>query len=114
MNIQEMFNRAVIGLRSQGFERCRTPDEGGCAYSNSDGTKHCAWGWVDSTLGPEVESYIDNLAERRIGVAGDLNLRELDFARQLQQAHDDSKTPDSMQQSLRGVARIWSLQFPEE
>lgn len=114
MNIQEMFNKAVIGLRSQGFQRCSTYGGMGCAYSNEDGTQHCAWGWVDPSLGPEVESYIDGLAARHIGVASGLNRSELDFARKLQMAHDVGKTPDSMQQNLRNVALAWSLQFPEE
>ena len=49
---QEMFDRAVRGLASQGFQQAL--EGNACVYDMpmSDGPiRHCAWGWVDTELG---------------------------------------------------------------
>lgn len=127
---QEIFDRAYLGLASQGFQRCTVSAKGVelyCAYSSGDG-RHCAWGWVDTTLGPEVEGAVSNdipglaMMLRALG-RGDI----IRFGQELQNAHDrpagfdydalSGCRPMSVAEAVRGsleaVARNHGLTVPE-
>lgn len=113
MTRQEMFDKAVRGLRSQGFWRCVTP-EGGCAYTSDCGTKHCAFGWIDTSLTRQETRFVSGLIRDGVGVAGKLDAADYEFVGDLQQAHDDSFTPKTMQERLRRVAARYNLTYPED
>lgn len=105
---QEMFNRAYRGLASQGFERC-TSGEGkhGCLYVDDNG-RHCAWGWVDTSLTKEVSGYIGSIG----GIAATLGQKNKYFAARLQQAHDNAVTPEGVKNRLKQLAKEFDLKVP--
>lgn len=107
---QEMFNRAYIGLASQGFKQC-IDALGSCLYDDGLG-HHCAWGWVDTSLGPLQRGGVDGLCSARIGVAQSLRGSDIDFARELQHCHDCSRYPASMKSRLLVLANKWWLTVP--
>lgn len=108
---QEMFNRAVRGLASQGYQRCM--DDKGCVYTNAAG-QHCAWGWVDQDLPAGIFAAISGLRNDGIGVAASLNCGDLHFAEALQEAHDYSDEPDKMRRKLHQVGDKYGLTWPED
>lgn len=88
---QEMFNRAYLGLKSQGFQRAHSLADG-CLYLMDDG-KRCAWGWVDpegtvNQWGQPMVGSVTTLASRGCGIAAGLGLDDMEFAMDLQEAHD--------------------------
>ena len=111
--IQEMFDRAVIGLRSQGFERCADV-YGQCCYADGKG-RHCAWGWVDTELTSEIGG-IGTLSNAGTGLAKDLTHEEVAFVSKLQCAHDGSSPllrETGMEPRLRALADQYGLDYPE-
>lgn len=114
MTIQEMFDKAYIGLASQGFEKCKLEkikdNFSPCAYSDGKGN-HCAWGWIDLSLGPEAFGVI-NLWRHNIGVAGTLDQKQLGFAVDLQGAHDTAADSKDMKKLLNDVAKRYNLSIP--
>ncbi len=129
---QEMFDRAVRGLRSQGWERCITPEVrspaagpqapgGNCVYERrlDDGrVMHCAWGWVDpeGTADPRVKEdhNVKMLADDGIGLAAVLGEHDLWFAKQLQRCHDEPGGGEWMERRFRTLAEECNLTWPEE
>lgn len=126
MTNQEMFDKAVAGLASQGFKRCtrfnkedsltHTPSSwphvgNPCMYQQGD--RHCAWGWVDTSLTDEPGG-VRALHERGVGLAKELSMCQLNFASDLQNAHDSSveHTRLSMQENLRHLAENHGLTLP--
>lgn len=135
MNKQQAFDKAALGLKSQGFRRSRL-SEGGqwCAYNGLEG-RHRAFGWlivgvelpatmwpgereVDSNAAPahDLLTAVPAVRERfSIGVApGDFaDLNAVDhFVSQLQRCHDYARTaydkkdnPRDMLRRLREFAR---------
>lgn len=113
LTIQEMFDRAVIGLRSQGFERCADV-YGQCCYADGKG-RHCAWGWVDTELTNEIGG-IGTLSNFGKGLAKDLTHEEVAFVGALQCAHDGSSPllrETGMEPRLRALAEQYGLDYPE-
>jgi hypothetical protein len=110
---QEMFDRAVRGLRSQGFERCLSAD-GEPVYNDGCG-KRCAWGWVDDSIPPNKHNsfFVEGLAADQVGLACTLDIDQLAFARSLQWCHDDSSNPTTMQRRLRQLCYRERLTWPE-
>lgn len=111
---QEMFNLAVTGLRSQGFERCQV--NGDPVYGDAQG-RHCAWGWIDPKASekPEFSRYfINGLMADGVGLAASLDLTGMAFATQLQWCHDDSRTPTTMERRLRQLGVRENLEWPNE
>ena len=107
---QEMFDRAVRGLRSQGY---KASTKGGiCRYSNDDGCR-CAWGWVDPSLTSAQLGTIHTLRKDKIGVAADLDSEGAMFAYQLQGAHDLADGPLDMENRLRAFGEKYLLTWPE-
>ena len=105
---QEMFNRAFIGLASQGFTRCMSG--GDCVYLADDG-RRCAWGWVDASLGAGDNGDVGNLRDQGIGIAAKLDDDDLLFAMELQATHDES-TNTALQEDLRLFAARKHLTVP--
>lgn len=106
---QEMFNRAYIGLKSQGFKQC-VREDGECLYSNGSGM-HCAWGWInpDTTLeeGDGLADY-GNIDK----IYAELDASGKDFARALQNLHDTNNNPKVMERALYRFAGLYNLNIP--
>ena len=120
MTRQEMFDKAVRGLRSQGFERCVAADDNmpegvteRCVYADGNG-RHCAWGWIDTEIAPGMRGSIYGFQLDSIGVAAGLDADDLDWAERLQGVHDNAGSPTNMEQALREFAALWFLTFPED
>lgn len=109
MTLQEMFDKAYMGLYSQGFKKCNNSVH--CVYSDGKGN-HCAWGWVDPTLGADVTGRVYSLYQSGVGIAGTLNEGQLNFASDLQGAHDASCTPKHMKRLLNNLAQQYNLLVP--
>lgn len=108
MTNQEMFDKAVAGLASQGFAQCATGD-GTCVYDDGTG-RRCAWGWVDpATKGHD--GIVRDLHLKGIGIAASLSEEQLTFASDLQGAHDGIGTR-GMIRRLRNLAETYSLIIP--
>lgn len=117
---QEMFERAVRGLSSQGYRKCgmgvaemSCEDVPACAYSSLDGKTHCAWGWVDPTLTARQTGTVNTLRTYGVGVAAELTDEDLSFACDLQSCHDCSRDPASMRQALVEFGAKHGLAWPE-
>lgn len=112
-----MFNKAVEGLASQGWQKSV---EGGivslgatCVYNGPNGI-HCAWGWVDPNIPREYESAaVEELHDTGVGLAARLDDEGLDFAVKLQKCHDDSFSPSGMRTRLRDLADEYNLVIPD-
>lgn len=115
---QEMFDRAVRGLRSQGWRPARVPDTNLCLYKTEvDGVLcRCAWGWVDpeATANPNVEGTLWDLNTDGVGLAAELNIDDLEWARRLQQAHDASQNSSELQRSMHIFGTESHLTWPED
>lgn len=113
MNRQEVFDRAVSGLRSQGFEK--SMDEGTCSYRANDGKK-CAIGWLvdDANYDPTLEGRGANCDEV-IEMARIYDVKEGDtlFLAYLQQVHDYATNPKDMQKRLMKFAEEYGLDSKE-
>lgn len=126
MTRQEMFNRAVRGLASQGWRQSGYkvyPYDGArhrvtkCAYTANynDSICHCAWGWVDPDI-PFSHNYValGVLHCEGIGVAGSLSLEDLEWASRLQACHDSQVCPENMRASFQEFALQCGLTWPAD
>ncbi len=125
MTRQEMFDTAVRGLRSQGFERCArdVPTEMPdgtigmlpmCVYDDGAG-RHCAWGWIDSGILPgQSPSIWGRATVDQSGPAAQLSKSDINWAERLQAVHDNAGDPANMELALREFAATEHLVFPEE
>ena len=127
MTRQEMFDKAVIGLRSQGWERCSIFEGAAgverCVYQKrvGDSVQRCAWGWVDQSLTGLISGTVGNLRERGIGLAADLSYAEANWADNMQAAHDNFNYAGTvvffeappMEQRFREFAADNDLIWPE-
>lgn len=116
MTNQEIFDKSVAGLASQGFERAYT--EGvGCKYRDYDGRK-CAIGWLipDDKYNAGLEGCAASTGTPRAAElrasAGLVDVNP-DFIRALQRAHDEGRTPKIMREYLIEVARSFKLRLPD-
>jgi hypothetical protein len=114
---QELFDRVVAGLASQGFERSRSADDEACMYRGLHG-RRCAAGWAlpddlyDSRMeGASVDKSPHTRAEVFVGPADADALRNLLVA--LQFAHDRSVFPADMRAELRTTGYEHGLVIPE-
>ena len=128
LNRQAVFNKAYLGLKSQGW----LPAVGNstCTYLDPVTGRRCAWGWVD----PEgtVDMYgnsrgggVWSLWHGKCGIAARLGSRygldDLDFATELQGAHDRVGVHDwgkgdydvPLQASMRVFAEKYGLTLPD-
>jgi hypothetical protein len=114
---QEMFDRAVRGLRAQNWQRCVTIDESGtirCVYYDPETGFRCAWGHVDPEGTKWNRGNVFGLRQDGVGLAAQLDHDTLPFAEQLQEAHDfiDEELPP-MEQRFRLIAEQHGLTWPE-
>lgn len=107
---QEMFDRAVRGLRSQGFARCTLHNM--CSYDDGQG-HHCAWGWVDRGIPSGAAGSVMTLKKSNIGIAALLSDKDLDLAQALQNAHDLAEHPADLESRLRAFGEKYGLVWPE-
>lgn len=109
MTLQEMFDKAWNGLKSQSFERCYSVDKEACVYDDGKG-KHCAWGWVDE----ESWTYGQRgVVDINTTITTSLSFDKLRFAQNLQQAHDKGANPENVVLRLRELAADYGLTVPE-
>lgn len=108
MTKQEMFNKAYIGLASQGWKRCL--ERGSCSYGNDLGHR-CAWGWVDTTLSGDIMGPVRDLRDDGIGLAASLSDDQLEFAGDLQACHDEA-SDGTLKDAFRRFARRHRLAVP--
>lgn len=108
---QEMFDRAVSGLRAQEWRRAMSGSGIDCEYLAPNGDR-CAWGHVDHSSAGNYGD-VEDLNRDGIGLASELAQDELDFAMELQMAHDRGYEPCLMRQRLLDVALDHGLTVPE-
>jgi hypothetical protein len=112
---QEMFSRAYLGLKSQGFTQCARPNDAGlmqCVYEK-DG-KRCAWGWVDLSLTENDIGTVVGLRGNGRGLAAELSGDDAEFAMELQKVHDSfDRDGLPMALRLRDFATKYGLTVPE-
>lgn len=113
---QRAFNGVWRGLKYQGFQKCVEDDTCCTRPSNYNPKKPraCALGWLipDRFVEPgdSCTAVQHSPVAPVLGVEGYLT----DFARDLQEAHDDSESPADMQTRLRDVACDYGLTVPNE
>lgn len=112
MTKQEMFDKAVRGLASQGWKRCRNPIVDQCVYSNDQGM-HCAWGWVDESLKGELGGIME-LRNEEIGLASSMDDDLAYFAVSMQKGHDNGFRPYSMLLRFRSICDENHLIWPSD
>lgn len=107
---QEVFDRAYIGLASQGFERSY---EGvSCLYRGPHG-RRCAIGWniSDERYGTDLEGLCAD--DEPVLRAAGINRRSAGFAALLQASHDRADSPSHMRDLLEDVAERYHLTIPK-
>lgn len=111
---QEMFDKAWIGLKSQGFEQSLDEDGDTCVYRGEAGRK-CAIGWCIPDdkyhVGLEKQSPFNSGELRRAAGIADADAR---FASELQGVHDNSRSPAEMLLQIRAFAAEHNLTIPGE
>lgn len=112
MTRQEIFEKAVRGLASQGFEKC-IDASGACVYHDRRTGHHCAWGWVDPSLDEHVYGNIHSLRAHDRGLIMQVQLDDLPFVGDLQDAHDGAENPAVMRGRLENMAIRYALVWPE-
>lgn len=124
MTLQEMFNKAYLGLAGQKFERSANK-QGSCLYRSPDGKK-CAVGhlisdehYASHLESKSVFSWDVNQALTASGVdlidrgIADVTSEAEQVLNECQQCHDNSVSPEDMQQLLQKVAAAHNLTVPE-
>lgn len=104
--LQEIFDKSVEGLASQGFRQAMDGDS--CMYRSPDGLK-CAAGWLISD--DEYETVVEGLAANTVFALTDFS-RRATHVNDLQQCHDYGKSPELMRSLLRRFARNHRLKLP--
>lgn len=124
---QEVFDAAVKGLASQGFERSMSKHIDTltevCAYRGEGGLK-CSIGHLipDEAYDPSIEGFgISLLVEkssgqfsREVDYMFDFGEFDSHFLGRLQSAHDIGETPAKMVERLRMLAIDEGLMYPDE
>lgn len=123
MKMQDYFDKAYNGLKSQDFQRSYNEDRGSCVYYDEETKCRCAFGWVLS------DEDIDFIVEHDFNTQTDYsNLPEeikdkypiedcnniAWFFHQLQGAHDSAYSKLSMKRNLEQFAERFGLKYPEE
>jgi hypothetical protein len=115
MTKQEMFDKVVAGLASQGFARSLAMD-GTCAYRGEGGLR-CAAGWLlsDEDYTPDMEGSLVGDGVRFALFLGSGHGRpERNLLRALQAAHDqEAGSADELKAVLRDVGKRYRLALPE-
>lgn len=118
---QELFNKAYLGLKSQGFVKCEAleidehtgEEEPVCRYTLNG--NHCAIGWVCDGYQqlPEETAALASTCHTYLNIKISQS-REV-FIRKLQKLHDEdeSSTPEGMMKGLEEAAGLFNLTIPE-
>jgi len=125
---QEIFDKAVSGLASQGFVRSRqSTDEQiinpKCLYRGPNNTK-CAVGHLipDDVFKDQFNTYdVRSLPSDVLLAAGlaidnsdyGVEVPHIQFIASLQVQHDEAETPKAMKSNLRSFGIRYSLSIPE-
>lgn len=113
---QEVFNRSVAGLASQGFQKAADDRDWWCYYRPIGfPTRRCAAGWLipDAEYPGEHGGWF-SMVSRVWGTP-----HHVDLIRELQSAHDSAVAScfgtfaDSMKKNLREVASKYNLELPD-
>ena len=117
MNTQQVFDKIVKGLASQGWRK--SVDENmDCKY-RYEGLK-CAAGWLipDELYKPEIEGCrFSVLISQNALTAADLGItsqRDLGLICRCQEAHDFSRGGDDMVDRFQRIADTFKLKFSEQ
>lgn len=118
MTRQEMFDKSVAGLASQGFERSVSTDGEieACLYRS--GARRCAYGWIlpDNILDRlERDGNLSCAALTlfQLYVVGELpGYDDVEFIVDLQRAHDSATFHGHMKSNLRELAARYNLAVP--
>jgi len=114
MNKQQIFDKAYLGLKSQGFKQSRRRVSSQirtlCSYRGGEGRK-CAVGWLipDSIYKPSFELMSLSKLMRKLGVSDSLD----SFVYSLRLAHDQSHFPEDMSEELVAIAKKHNLKIPQ-
>ena len=121
MDKQEIFNKAYLGLKSQGF--AKSFDGKVCLYRDTEGRK-CAVGYLipDELYSVDMEGWVVSILVERfpeiakiLGVQdsdGPIPVSFLSFLDELQMCHDFGHTPEKMEKNLQDFAHDCSLTVP--
>ena len=114
MTKQEIFDKAVIGLHSQNWQRCIDPNIvsfTSCVYNGPNNT-HCAIGWVFA-----IDSFSEGSDAAALFIESCLppipNTNSVKFYLNLQACHDTALDESEMQLKLRNFARRYKLLLPQ-
>jgi hypothetical protein len=111
LTLQQVFNNAYRGLKSQGFQRCTyymaSDLTGGCCYDNKHG-KHCAIGWslppgskLNKVVGG-IDCLVYDNAEEFYALFGHIDIEQL---KELQNIHDVRTLESNMKERLEEFAK---------
>lgn len=116
LNLQQIFDKVWIGLKSQGFYQ--SLEEKSCCYRGEGGRK-CAVGWLipDDKYDPNWENttseylFIEVPGFDQIVGVDDIVKGHLN---ELQRIHDCNNTPESMKHALTNFAYRYGLTIPSD
>jgi hypothetical protein len=115
LTYQEIFNKSVAGLASQGFQPSTSGDM--CVYKDDRGFK-CAIGHLiaDAAYKPSLEGQVPENALALSGylVDGESPADNRHFLDMLQVAHDRSPDASTMKEKLKLFAADFELDVPPE
>lgn len=118
MNTQEVFDKAYLGLKSQGFRKSANHNNK-CFYRGPAGLKcaigHCIpdkaycvdWDSKNGTLASDIQAELKEMDYDLFSeVSGD-------FLDNLQAVHDNSNSPEDMKRRLQDFAKTCGLTVPK-
>lgn len=116
---QEMFNRAVRGLHSQGWAISKSNIWCKYMHTTPQGqVLRCAWGWIDVDTRLPEGATLTELRRRGLGLARDLVDSDLQWALELQETHDRCFDATDggifLRESLSDFAIRHGLAWPED
>lgn len=117
MTIQEVFDKAVRGLRDQGWRKASVGGDwisGACKYRTSSGLR-CAIGHVipDEKYSPKLEGRSAYDVAHHIGLVIE-DMPSGFFLNRLQECHDQALNRLDMHRRFRAFAARYGLEFPAD
>jgi hypothetical protein len=114
MTRQEMFDKAYLGMLKQGG--LAQAKDGGCYYTNPTTGRHCAVGLL---LDEQTLAQLELDRRNSAGVASITDYLpddfDVDFAAELQHAHDQARGPDDLPgfiSAMEQIAKLYDLTIP--
>ena len=113
--IQELFNKIYLGLKSQNFEQSAVYENGNlrCLYRGPNGLK-CAVGFLIPD--EKYNESIEHMSPWNLVVEGIVELSDIHiiFLREMQSIHDNACDPEDMRLELESYAKDLGLVIPKE